>query len=37
MKTVLSLAIMASIFGFFACSALAEQISPPSLFASTSN
>jgi hypothetical protein len=35
MKTFLSLAIIAAIFGFFACNALAETISSPSLFAAS--
>jgi len=30
MKTFLSMAIMISIFGFFACTALAQQVAAPS-------
>jgi hypothetical protein len=35
MKTFLSLAIVVSIFGFFACTALAETISAPSQLLTT--
>ena len=37
MKTFLSMAIVVSIFGFFACNALAQQIAEPSQLLTTLN